>query len=129
MPAQITLFLDETGTLHCEAPGKNGMREKIEISKDDISPAILWRLREMQEKELENKLEEVRRQDRLAKERHQRITTYMMAHHPNQVHLVDPGVQVTKSGFFSRPKNIDTSGGIKRSKEELHAAQAARVTI
>jgi hypothetical protein len=57
MPAQLVLFLDTVGVLHCEAPGANGSRRKVDLPFDfaQVNPEIMTELNGQLEAERDRK--------------------------------------------------------------------------
>ena len=91
--AQITIFLDSAGNYHCEAPGQNGARCKVEFDPDSL-PA--WQRAELidQQHRIKKAAADAREQEqKRAKQRHADIVDYTAEHYPSILACVEPSVR------------------------------------
>jgi hypothetical protein len=99
MTIQLSLFLDDSKTLHCEAPGRNGARRKIPlydtpVARSRESLAAIIRdasyamadelISQLERAEADAKIAAKRKQE-LSQQIRERVVEYIAANHPAQL--------------------------------------------
>lgn len=108
--AQITIFLDASGNYHCEAPGKNGARAKIDFDADSLPALLRAELIDQQHRIKKAEAEQVEAQRKQNASRHSRIVNYTADHYPSALPLVEPNPRKISAVLRSKYLEMGYSG-------------------